>query len=318
MPSPLSSSSDPLTSRPVRVMLEALRKNRLSHSLIISGEEQDAVELTAHHVAGQILNGVDSPLLVTRHPDFFTLRPTGKMRQISAGSTRELIRSLNHSSREGGGKVAILYDADRMHISSANIFLKTLEEPPAGTTILLLTARPHFLLPTIKSRCLHFRLPTLGLAKDFPAALDGWLSDYSSWLESMAGQLTSKQQISRQVIGLYGLLSRFSPLLKSAIAESWKAQKVDLPENITEEEEQALAEGMRLALRDQVFTALEHRLRNFAAPRLREEGAGQAFAQTVAELERTARLLRVNLQESAALEGFLLAALRHWGRRRAA
>lgn len=318
MPSSLSSKPDILASRPVRVMLEALRQKRLSHSLIISGEDQEAVQATAHHLAGKLLMGEASPLPLARHPDFFTLRPTGKMRQISADNTRGLIRSLNHSSRQGGGKVAVVYDADRMHSASANILLKTLEEPPDGTTILLVTARPHFLLPTIQSRCLHFRLPSSALAEDFPEPLGHWLSDYSTWLEGMSGQLGSKQDISRQVIGLYGLLSRFSPLLKTAIAETWKAQKAILPENITEDEEQALAEGMRLALRDQVFTALEHRLRAFASGRLQEEGALRAFAQTVAELERAAGLLRVNLQESAALEAYLLAALRHWGRRRGA
>lgn len=316
MPSLLSSNPEILSTRPVRVMLEALQQNRLSHSLIISGEEQESVEAVAHHIGAQILVGRDSPLTLTRHPDFHTLRPTGKMRQISAGNTRELIRSLNHSSRQGEGKVAILYEADRMHPSAANIFLKTLEEPPADTTILLLTSRPHFLLPTIRSRCLHFRLPATASREEFPAPLVAWLSDYSAWLEGMSGQLGSKEEICQQVIRLYGLLSRFTPLLKSAVSETWKAQQETLPENLTDEEEQALSEGMRLALRDQVFTALEHRLRAFAKGRLEEEGALRAFSQTVAELERAAGLLRVNLQESAALEGFLLAALRHWGRRR--
>jgi hypothetical protein len=63
--------------------------------------------------------------------------------------------------------------------------------------------------------------------------------------------------------------------------------------------------------------ALEHRLRAFAEPRLKEDGTARAFSNTVAELERAAGLLRVNLQESAALEAFLLGALRHWGRRHA-
>lgn len=316
MPSILSSTDETLASAPVRAMLEALRENRLSHSLIISGEDQESVEQTAHHLAAQILIGRDSPLPLARHPDFFAVRPTGKMRQISAGKTRDLIRDINHSSREGGGKVAVLYEADRMHQSAANIFLKTLEEPPAETTLLLLTSRPHFLLPTIRSRCLHFRLPAAAGEEDFPEPLLAWLSDYSAWLAGMAGKLESRQDICSQVIGLYGLLSRFSPLLKTTVAEGWQAQKENLPENITDEEEQALAEGIRLGIRDRLFTAIEHRLRAFATERLEEEGAAKAFVRTTAELERVAGLLRVNLQESAALEAFLLEALRQWGRRR--
>lgn len=297
-------------------MEEALRAKRLSHSLIISGENPESVEQTAHHLAASILVGHDSPLSLLRHPDFFALRPTGKMRQISAGSTRDLIRDINHSSREGGEKVAILYEADRMHSSSANIFLKTLEEPPVGTTILLLTARPHFLLPTIRSRCLHFRLPATSAREELPQPLLDWLSDYTRWFESMAGGLGSKRDISLQVIGLYGLLARFTPLLKATIAETWQAEKESLPENLSDEEEAALAEGMRIGIRDRMFTAMEHRLRAFARERLQEKGAVRAFTDTIGELERMAGLLRVNIQESAALEGFLLAALRHWGRRR--
>lgn len=316
MPSILSSTDELLSTRPVRVMLDALRENRLSHSLIISGEHQESVEGTAHHLATQLLGSPDSPAALARHPDFFAVRPTGKMRQISADSIRELIRSVHHSSREGGGKVAILYDADRMHTSAANIFLKTLEEPPSDTTLLLLTARPHFLLPTIRSRCLHFRLPPGDDSELLPESLVAWLDDYTTWLNGLDKKLESKQEISRQIIGAYGLAARFTPLLKATVAANWKAQKEELPEGLTDEEEQALAEGIRIGLRDQVFAALEHRLRGFARNHLQEEGAVKALTDTVSDLEHMAGLLRVNLQEGAALEGFLLAALRHWGRRR--
>ena len=76
------------------------------------------------------------------------------MRQISADATRELIAKVQVSAAVAPRKVAILHEVDRMNTAAANVFLKTLEEPPANTTLLLLTTRPYALLPTIRSRCL--------------------------------------------------------------------------------------------------------------------------------------------------------------------
>ena len=88
------------------------------------------------------------------HPDLFHLRPTGKARIIPVDKTRELISVLNRTSNQGGAKVALIHEADRMRKEAANAFLKTLEEPPPQTYLILLTTRPYSLLPTIRSRCL--------------------------------------------------------------------------------------------------------------------------------------------------------------------
>src|SRR5690606_7091914 len=123
-----SSTSDILASTPVRTMLSALERNRLSHSLIISGDRPEEVEIVGQHIAQAVLDSgspVSHPL--ERHPDFLSVRPTGKMRQISADNTRELVRQIHHSPNIGERKAAIVYEAERLHDSSANIFLKTLE-----------------------------------------------------------------------------------------------------------------------------------------------------------------------------------------------
>ncbi|HLS28209.1 MAG TPA: DNA polymerase III subunit gamma/tau [Opitutales bacterium] len=315
MPSLLSSTDDILASRPARVMFDALREGRLSHSLIISGEEIGSVEKIAYRLAAEILKIPDAPEDVAHHPDLFTIRPTGKMRQISVDDTRDLIRKVHHSSYRGGAKVAIFHEADRMHQSSVNIFLKTLEEPPAGTTLLLLTTRPHFLLATVRSRCLHFRLPT-GRSDDLLSeSIVSWLDDYSAWLEKMRPGIKQRSEISAQVIGLYGLSSRFAPLLKSAVDQEWETRKEKLPESLTEEEEEAYFAEIRINVRDQIFTELGRRLRTFAESQLHDPKAIRAFIRTAADLDKMAGLLHVNLQDGAALEGYLLAALRHWGRR---
>jgi DNA polymerase III subunit delta' len=317
MPSIPSSTTDIFSSRPVQVMMSALERGRLSHSLIISGDQQDQVEEVGRHLAQAVLDsGSDVTRPLDRHPDFLSIRPTGKMRQISADNTRDLVRQIHHSPNLGTRKAAILYEAERLHTTSANIFLKTLEEPPASTTIILLTTRPQYLLPTIRSRCLHFRLPVVAHSETFSEPVMQWLADYTTWLEGLPGQISSKQDICQRVMQLYGLLARFSPLIKSAVSEAWKTQKAQLPDNLAEDEEAALAEGFRLELRDRLFGAVEYRLRAFALSQMRDHpGLVRPFTRTVDELERVAALLRVNLNETAALETFLLETLRLWARR---
>jgi DNA polymerase-3 subunit delta' len=60
---------------------------------------------------------------------------------------------MTQTSFEGGWKAGILLSAERMNVNSANVLLKTLEEPPQRTLLLLITDSPQSLLPTIVSRC---------------------------------------------------------------------------------------------------------------------------------------------------------------------
>ncbi|NIP97649.1 MAG: hypothetical protein GWO24_31150, partial [Akkermansiaceae bacterium] len=75
---------------------------------------------------------------------------------------RELERSMYLAAPAGLWKVGVIIDADRMYEEPANAFLKTLEEPPPGCLLLLLTAHPEFLLPTIRSRCVEIALQGAG------------------------------------------------------------------------------------------------------------------------------------------------------------
>lgn len=80
-------------------------------------------------------------------------------RQIRIPEVRALIDWTQQTSARGQGKVAVLHPAEAMNAAAANALLKTLEEPPPGTRLLLSTADPALLLPTVRSRCQHLRLP---------------------------------------------------------------------------------------------------------------------------------------------------------------
>jgi DNA polymerase-3 subunit delta' len=100
------------------------------------------------------------------HPDFFFVEPSkssaaAKEGYIRIDDIRDLQKKLNYLPFEGKYKVVVIDSAERMNPQAANSFLKTLEEPPRATLIILVTANPHQLLPTIVSRCRGLRFNPL-------------------------------------------------------------------------------------------------------------------------------------------------------------
>lgn len=306
----------------IAVIEQAIARQRLSHSLLIHGDDLDTLVAIAHGIADRLLNGepgqrAAATFPTEQHPDCFMLRPTGKMRQISAANTRDLIDKVQVSAAVAPRKVAILHEVDRMHLTAANVFLKTLEEPPANTTLLLVTTRPYALLPTIRSRVLHFRFPSAAA----PIAADGWapwLDDYRAWLAKLAdGVGADKRAIADHVFTLYGLVARFGAVLDFATAEVWKQQKEKLPADLEDDEQVAIETGIANGLRARLFVEIEQATRTFALPSLTagDETTRRALVAAIEKLEHSVGLLRLNLNESAALEHFLLASLRIWSKR---
>jgi DNA polymerase-3 subunit delta' len=80
-------------------------------------------------------------------------------RQIRIDETRSLVDWIYKTSSRGRGKVVVLHPAEALNAHAANALLKTLEEPPAGTRLLLTAGDPSLLLPTVRSRCQSLMLP---------------------------------------------------------------------------------------------------------------------------------------------------------------
>jgi DNA polymerase III subunit delta' len=80
-------------------------------------------------------------------------------RQIRIDEVRLAIDWVYKTSSRGRGKVLVLHPAEALNVTAANALLKTLEEPPAGTRLLLSAGDPEHLLPTVRSRCQLLRLP---------------------------------------------------------------------------------------------------------------------------------------------------------------
>ena len=142
------------------------------------------------------------------HPDLFRLSPEDDSKVIKIDQIRALIEKVSLSSHYGRYKVVILNPADAMNIAASNALLKTLEEPPADTVLLLLTDRPSFLPATIRSRCqlLRLALPPAEMAQ--------------SWL---AEQLANPQDTAI-LLGLAG----GAPLAALDLAEEQLARRKEL------------------------------------------------------------------------------------------
>ncbi|MBI2812790.1 MAG: DNA polymerase III subunit gamma/tau [Opitutae bacterium] len=317
----------------VTVIERAIERTRLANSLLLHGENLGTLATVAHAIADRLLNDPRHQAQhfpPKEHPDYFPLRPTKKMRMIRVGESaaepgtmREFISRIQKSPQISHRKVAIVYEADRMNTEAANAFLKTLEEPPANTTILLLTTRPYSLLPTIRSRCLHFRFTDAGseaLAGVDDATRAQWkstLADYAGWLQLLTAGVVEKRAVADQLLGAYGLITRFKAVLAAATDQAWKQQKEKLPEDLEDEEIDAIQTGLANGIRLKLFAELEHATRDFAQKRLLEgdESARRSLVAAIAQLEHDIGLLRLNLNEAAALENFLLSSLRLWSKR---
>ncbi len=98
-------------------------------------------------------------LVRSDHPDVALARPYNRVLRIPL--MREIEQEANFRPFEGKARIFIIEEAHRLNEASSNAFLKTLEEPPATSHLILITSRPAQLLPTIRSRCQIIRFSPL-------------------------------------------------------------------------------------------------------------------------------------------------------------
>ena len=169
------------------------------------------------------------------------LRPRSKSRRIMVDDVRELEKGLYVVSGPDSWKVGVIVDADRMMPQAENAFLKTLEEPPPRTLLMLLTENTGGLLTTVISRCV--RLPLMGGR----STVEGGAADFLESLNTL-----SETGFGDIAVAL-GLKGRFAGVLAESKAEAEAAGK-----ELLKEEEKALrhaVEGDWLKRREEALKA---------------------------------------------------------------
>jgi len=323
----------------VHLLQRSLERGRLGHAYLFAGEDGEWLEGVARTLA-KVVNCKEPQIApgsaglsdccdrcdhcrrieAGRHPDVLWVRPESKSRVILIDQIRDLLHSVSLKPAELRTKVAVLIDADRMNLQSANAFLKTLEEPPGDAVIILLTARPENLLDTIRSRCLMLRFGSD--ERQLPDSVMNWLGTFAEtsvqphlsilqryeMLTSLLGELAALRA------GVEKLLRYRSPLegheeIEPRLRERW------------EDELKAAVESEYRRLRTDFLTGLQWFFRDIwvltlgvgnsllALPGLEKPVQGLARRLTARDafenlrlLGRTQQLLETNLQEALVFE----------------
>lgn len=283
-------------------ILERMRRlhaaGRLPHALLITGEAGSGRAQLAREIAA-LVNSIESSA-VAAHPDIRVLEPESKSRRILVENFREFCQQFFSTSFCAGAvKTGIILDADRLHISAANAFLKTLEEPPPGCLFILVTSNPGLLPVTIVSRCAHFPVRA-GKAP----SLDGAAAEVAE----ATGQLLAAAERKRAGRALL-LARRLQSLLREArerieeeVSAAFKDEKKRLGDTADEQwlkdEEarlKALIEARSVSVRQQLASVIAER----AADVLRARHGVERLR--FPELARESQLLASSLDDAALL-----------------
>ncbi|HNP66184.1 MAG TPA: DNA polymerase III subunit delta', partial [Woeseiaceae bacterium] len=142
-----------------KLWLEACRKARAPHAVLLTGPVGVGKRAAASWMAAQRLKGDAVPALPTypverfEHPDMHWILTPEDKKSIGIEQVRALVGELSLTSHQGSGKVAVIEPANDMTVNAANSLLKTLEEPPGDALLILIADRIGKLPSTIISRC---------------------------------------------------------------------------------------------------------------------------------------------------------------------
>ena len=325
----------------VQWLQRSLARGRLGHAYLFAGQDLDELEALARTLA-KTLNclqpirtdnrPVDSCDVCPNcrrvdgetHPDIHWVRPESKSRIVTVEQMRELMREIQLKPTEAQFKVAIIVGADRLNVQAGNAFLKTLEEPPANSVMILISTEPQRVLETLQSRCL--RLNFSGETnRPLDAAMSSWLARFSELASSGQKSLMGRYRLLDVLLEQLGeirakvdeRLTARSPLQRYDDAEK------DLQEK-WEDELAAAVEAEYRRRRAELLSVVHRWMRDIWLHTLsagtglidfpdvpgaetvgRRITPGQAM-ENLQTLEQTQRLLHTNVQEALALEVGLL------------
>lgn len=191
----------------------AAAQNRLAHAYLFAGPEEVGKKTTALAFARRVLcekyehcgacdsctQWKKSKETTITHPDFLLITPAGEglRRNIGIEQARTARHFLELTPQTGSRKMLIIDDAERLTHEATNALLKKLEEPSSRMVMVLVSAEPWALLPTIRSRCVAVRF-------SFVVGKELLL-----WLQSMGARVAEAQELARLAGGRPGRAQKF-------------------------------------------------------------------------------------------------------------
>jgi DNA polymerase-3 subunit delta' len=328
-------------SQGVQLLQRSLARGRLGHAYLFTGDQLGELETLARTLAKTLncLNPVTTGGIATdccdqclncrkigdgNHADVHWARPESKSRVITIDQTRDLMQQIQLKPTEAGYKIAIIAGADRLNPAAANAFLKTLEEPPQKSILILLSTEPSRILETILSRCLRLNF-SAETARALSAEQAGWLQQFSSaaatpqkslfgrycLLDSLLQHLNTLRDRTGETLAANSPLEKYDDAEKG-LREKWEAE---LAAAVEAEYRRQRAEVLLLLqwwLRDVWLLTLAAGRELLQLPQItgaevvaRRITPRQA-QENLAVIEQTQRLLHGNVQEALALEVGLL------------
>lgn len=226
---------------------QAKANSRLAHAYLITGPDGSGKAALAMRMiamgGGAFPEGAVS-LEDYRSGTTAVIGPESKSRRITVKAIREIEHTLQMAAPAGVTKFAVIRDADCMGQEAENAFLKTLEEPPASSRLLLLSAHPEMLLETILSRCIRIPLSPKPGPVELPESARQFLDSLRQHAE----------RESSGVSGALGLMARFSGILKDEKAAIAKRNEEALKAEIARYRQ--TTEGTYLKQREEYYKAM--------------------------------------------------------------
>ncbi len=224
----------------------AFRAGRLPHALLIHEAPGAGGEWLATWAAQLVLcqNSAQAScgacaacrrVWAQQHPDLAWLRTAEDSQQIRIEQVRDLAADLALTSHAGGYKVGIVTPAEALNRFAANALLKTLEEPPSRTLLVLVTTQPSRLPPTVLSRCQRLRVGA-------PARAEGvaWLTalrgtgDWNAALDvlgeaPMLAARAEPQELAQIAAEVRGTLDALASVSADPVAAAERWARAELP-----------------------------------------------------------------------------------------
>lgn len=314
-------------SRCIELLKRAIRKDKVVHSYLFLGNEGIGKKYVALQFA-KVLNclnremekedACDHCLSCKKidhglHPDVLLVEPEGQTLKVD--QVRQMQRDLAYRPYEGERRVCILTAADRMAPHMSNTLLKTLEEPPLHTVIILLANHRKLLLPTILSRCQPIRFHPLPIP-----LVSKWLMEQKGLNEEEAHLLASLSEGSPgKALEIQEEIRQVSreELLKGLVGLQWLSfeKKESWAESLPSQRENLLLvlEVAKTLLRDLVMVKTlkpdPKLIHSDLLPQMQTlamEWSLSSLLNRIAILHQTTLAIRSNANTTLALEAMML------------